>query len=416
MTAIVCALNKQAVAIAADSAVTIGNTHKVLNSGNKIFRMSKYAPIGVAIYGTATYMGTPWEIIIKQYRKQINNTKYQEFKDYVNDFLNYIRYNDSFASDTIQKQFLREQLELFISSKITLSKRNSIFSSNQSRAFVCEIQNCLNSKSPSKIFNEDFKTYPCEEFAKDYNNLVREVIDGKALVITEEEFKTVVEAFYYWLIAPVNRYGETGLVFFGYGENELYPSMKDVKVCIGFKKRLVYQYGESVQISNEGTFASITPFAQPDVAHTIIRGVNPAFYELLSKSFSESVSGFKKVIADEMRKNSLLVDTAKVIENLDISNVTDSFVSSMQTEMRKLYTQPLVNTIGSLGVEDLANMVQSFVSLTSLVRRMSPAEETVGGPVDVAVISKGDGFIWIKRKLYFDSKINTHFFDNYYND
>ena len=37
MTAIVGVLNKHAVAIAADSAVTMGNTHKVVNSANKIF-------------------------------------------------------------------------------------------------------------------------------------------------------------------------------------------------------------------------------------------------------------------------------------------------------------------------------------------------------------------------------------------
>ena len=45
---------------------------------------------------------------------------------------------------------------------------------------------------------------------------------------------------------------------------------------------------------------------------------------------------------------------------------------------------------------------------------MSPHEETVGGPVDVAVISKGDGFIWINRKHYFKPEFNPHFFDHYY--
>ena len=39
--------------------------------------------------------------------------------------------------------------------------------------------------------------------------------------------------------------------------------------------------------------------------------------------------------------------------------------------------------------------------------------ETVGGPIDVAVISKGDGFIWIKRKHYFDPKLNPHFMAKY---
>ena len=42
--------------------------------------------------------------------------------------------------------------------------------------------------------------------------------------------------------------------------------------------------------------------------------------------------------------------------------------------------------------------------------------ETVAGPIDVAVISKGDGFIWIKRKHYFERELNPQFFANYYRE
>jgi hypothetical protein len=45
---------------------------------------------------------------------------------------------------------------------------------------------------------------------------------------------------------------------------------------------------------------------------------------------------------------------------------------------------------------------------------MSTETETVGGPVDVAVISKGDGFVWIKRKHYFRPELNPGFFSNYF--
>ena len=57
-------------------------------------------------------------------------------------------------------------------------------------------------------------------------------------------------------------------------------------------------------------------------------------------------------------------------------------------------------------------MAESLVHLTYLKRRFTMAEESVGGPVDVAIITKGDGFIWIKRKHYFDPKLNQHFFKN----
>lgn len=62
MTAIVGILNKHAVAIAADSAVTINSRsgHKVLNSANKIFSLSKHKPFGVMVYASASFMDTPW--------------------------------------------------------------------------------------------------------------------------------------------------------------------------------------------------------------------------------------------------------------------------------------------------------------------------------------------------------------------
>ena len=90
MTAIVGVLNKHAVAIAADSAVTMGDTHKVVNSGNKIFTLSKYHPVGIMTYNAADFMGTPWEIIIKQYRKQLGDSSKPHINDYIEDFINYL--------------------------------------------------------------------------------------------------------------------------------------------------------------------------------------------------------------------------------------------------------------------------------------------------------------------------------------
>ena len=59
-------------------------------------------------------------------------------------------------------------------------------------------------------------------------------------------------------------------------------------------------------------------------------------------------------------------------------------------------------------------MAEALVNLTSVKRKMSLELETVGGPVDVAVISKGDGFVWISRKHYFRPELNPHFIQNYY--
>jgi len=91
MTAVIGILNKQAVAIAADSAVTVLGEHgrKIFNSANKIFALSKYHPVGVMIYNSATFMGTPWETIIKMYRRHLGKSSYNELKDYQADLLRF---------------------------------------------------------------------------------------------------------------------------------------------------------------------------------------------------------------------------------------------------------------------------------------------------------------------------------------
>ncbi len=68
MTAEIVVMNKNGIAMAADSAVTIGE-QKIYNSAVKLFSLSKTEPIGIMIYGSADLSSTPWEIIIKQYKK-----------------------------------------------------------------------------------------------------------------------------------------------------------------------------------------------------------------------------------------------------------------------------------------------------------------------------------------------------------
>ena len=80
------------------------------------------------------------------------------------------------------------------------------------------------------------------------------------------------------------------------------------------------------------------------------------------------------------------------------------------------FIRPVIDAVTILPKEELAELAFSLVSLTSLKRRMSMEQETVGGPIDVAVISKGDGFIWIKRKHYFSTDLNPQFVPNYFFD
>jgi len=105
---------------------------------------------------------------------------------------------------------------------------------------------------------------------------------------------------------------------------------------------------------------------------------------------------------------------SRKISELD-TNIIFEELQKMNLEIkREKYIEPLMNAVSTLSKEDLAEMAESLIYLTYLKRRITFAEESVGGPVDVAVISKGDGFVWIKRKHYFRPELNQHFIKNYF--
>ena len=101
------------------------------------------------------------------------------------------------------------------------------------------------------------------------------------------------------------------------------------------------------------------------------------------------------------------------IQDIDIQNIVNQYTTKNAEIARLRYIEPLMNAIGTLSKEDLAEMAESLIYLTYLKRRITFAEESVGGPVDVAIISKTDGFIWLKRKHYFKPELNHHYFSKY---
>jgi len=115
MTAIVGVLNKHAIAIAADSAATINGAlgRKVLNQATKIVTLSKFHPVAVMIYSSSSFLGTPWDVIVKLYRDRLGDNDFDSVSGYISDFIQFLTDNHFFSSDELQKKYLRFQLFKF---------------------------------------------------------------------------------------------------------------------------------------------------------------------------------------------------------------------------------------------------------------------------------------------------------------
>ena len=92
MTAIVGVLSRRGIAFAADSAAThtSASGQKITNHANKIFTLSKYQPVSVALYSNLDFMGIPWDNIIKMFRDDLRQKKFATLQLYIDEFWKYI--------------------------------------------------------------------------------------------------------------------------------------------------------------------------------------------------------------------------------------------------------------------------------------------------------------------------------------
>lgn len=421
MTAIVGILNKQAIAVAADSAVTVGGGMKIYNTANKLFTLSKRHPVGVAIYNNASYNGcVPWEVVIKMYRNQLQDKHFPTVREYA---ANLIAYLDDFRA----KFYKQEDLNKVLSSDVfTFWMANIVqnlpHNNRQSSSILKEDLVALKSNITSlkdslaksekitqieEVDIESFKASICgiwpeiqkqiEAAGGKYQELENDIKELLFLAFTRKGFE---HPFY------------SGLAVFGYGEDEVYPSLYEFRIHNTFVDKPYVEECGSAIVAEPPSNAFIRPMAQMDVIQTYIEGISPQ----IEKTFIDSTIQTMRATLDAISKTVETSDRklANQIRAIDLTPVIQSYANSIGKFKQDHIVAPLIRTVASMGKEDIAELAENLIYVTSMKRHITPNLESVGGPVDVAVVSKGDGFIWMKRKHYFDPQLNSCFFENYF--
>lgn len=78
----------------------------------------------------------------------------------------------------------------------------------------------------------------------------------------------------------------------------------------------------------------------------------------------------------------------------------DSVLSHIETHTRARLISP------AMPVQDAIALADFLVETTKAYVRFSPGADTVGGDTDICVVTKHEGFKWIKRKHHFNLRLN----------
>lgn len=420
MTAEISIMNKRAIALAADSAVTLGKGDKVFNTADKLFALSKYCPVGVMIYNNAEFMGVPWETIVKEYREQLKTKEFDTLYEYGDNFLeflhneklNLINYEERYFINATQ--WLIKYINGQIQNKYNYAVRRLArkLEEDEFRRIISDTITSINSTIVSiadvEKLPENLEAYILEKYKSIADKIIDEII---GLSIIPEESLTILYSTIFKSFTKQMRTDEyTGIVIAGFGDADIFPKLVAYEVYGIMNNHLKYKKIREVEINTKQDYY-IYPFAQTDTVDTFLHGISPNFLGVVNDYFERhilyTIDEFDDTIISKDNKTHIIQELRTKWKAVS-EGITDY--------SNDKYFYPILIAIKSLPKDELASMAESLVNLTSFKRQVAMDENshTVGGPIDVAVISKGDGFVWIKRKHYFSPELNNHFFKNYY--
>ena len=232
VTAEVAILNRSAVVLAADSAVTIDHsqytTGKVYDTADKIFQLCEAQPIALMIYNNVEFFGIPIEILAKEFRRHCKsmNISFDTVRDCSEYFLDYLLNNHK-PSNSDLKYFHEIFLHtIFDPIKNATSREFSdllnsdlLNSENLDPALIHDQLDSILEQNIAKFSGQ----LECDDdideiFYEDYIEIISKLLKSASLVLASDK-NLKLFARYAWNFIKSNEISANfnGLVFAGYG-------------------------------------------------------------------------------------------------------------------------------------------------------------------------------------------------------
>jgi hypothetical protein len=395
VTCEVAVMNKRGVALAADSAVTLGEVEKIYHTAEKLFQLSARAPVGIMTYDSADMMGVPWETVIKLYKQKLGERTFEQLEQYGQDFLRFIEGSSNLFPESNQRDWFGSVVRWYWTTRFLQplterlqSQRNS---TKQARAVLADLitEDHREHWKGTEAIDDLGPAYGdrvLSEYEATLDDLEKELF-GEMKLTRElrDRLRTTVRLMY--TQKGFHPEDQSGIVLAGFGESEPFPVLVHYLAgTIAAGKLRFFKFGEArITYADD---AYVVPLAQRKVIDMFYSGIHPDLKEDLMNVVHDS-------LRDALKKNNksfLHEVTAKLERDVELALAPEGPLGAK-------YTAPLTRAVSALPRHELAQLAETLVRLTAFRARMSTGEsETVTEPIDVAVLSKGDGFVWVKHK------------------
>ena len=417
MTSEVVLMNRQAVAMAADSAVTISGPQylKTYQSVDKLFPLVDGQPIAVMIYNNAEIMSTPWETVISLYREASRGRSLDTVEAYAEDFMTFLSGNpDLFPADHQDTEFFKHVAVVFTVIAEDFDYQVQRFKEQNSARlkehlspifeFVVGELHADYQRYPDDNPRADLACFPqgmAEQVKRRYRGEIDQLIESLAaslrqdysgLAISDATRERLRDIAVFAVTKDAFFEHYTGVVFAGFGARDKFPAMRSYlssSVILGILKRK--QDRAADMTSDAGPV--VQPYAQDRMIRTFLTGMDQYLRMFM---YGETLKLSMNLVTDvigrapgmnEAQRQALFQDYS---EN-NMGFALREFFKSIDSYQYAVHTRPIYRAIGSLPKRELGETAASLIKLNSFQQKVMHSIETVGGPIDVAVITRNGG-------------------------
>lgn len=246
MTSEVCAMNRRAAVLAADSAVTVERweagkkEERYFKGANKIFELSNFQPVGLMIFDAADLHRTPWETIVKAFREQLGDKKCGTIAGYATEFFDFISNHHGLFPPGYRKKIFVELVDQGIIRNIQIANDDPSVKNAATPADADAARNVLLDQFKALLAGLPLKvplaqadidalvTLNDAELRHEVGVDIAAFAPGSTYSI-DDLIKIGVDAVFKF---PDGYLPETGVVIAGYGDDNYFPEYKEY-LCRG---------------------------------------------------------------------------------------------------------------------------------------------------------------------------------------
>jgi len=393
--------NGHGLAIASDSAVTMGHS-RTFETSEKIYPLPMPHRLAVLHAGSVMFHGLPFGTIINEWIRSLGDVRLRSVSLYVDNFNSWLL--DNYRNWTNDSLLCSDILHAFYLDFERIWNR------------MKKLENPMDQNSIAEIWRSEIEAVEKFDDATPSTKRIAETEFQRLWPAGKINTNNVQKSFEYWfddvaqsdeIIDLAQRYVRASierrypgsnrnyshLTFVGYGSNELLPWTADLYTYGAITDLLYTWIGGYISANREGSGVYlIKPSGQYDAIDLFFRGYESGFIEATKSAVSRALENANVKGTDETDSN--YENPMNSIESLIENSFFDYSESTKLSGLRR--------TVAGMPLASLVRTAKHLIGIQRLSLEIAGELQTVGGQIDVGTITLKDGFAWIRQKDYTD--------------